>query len=63
MSYQRAGPRTSCESGNWLQLVNRMTRLSQLTLRNFLIAAHDVLATAFALLASFYLRFEGGEGF
>ena len=36
-----------------------MTRLSQLTLRNFLIATHDVLATAFALLASFYLRFEG----
>src|SRR6202051_2867250 len=36
-----------------------MTRLSQLTLRNFLIAAHDALATAFALLASFYLRFEG----
>jgi FlaA1/EpsC-like NDP-sugar epimerase len=36
-----------------------MTRLSQLTSRNFLIAAHDALATAFALLASFYLRFEG----
>ena len=36
-----------------------MTRLSQLTLRNFLIAAHDALATACALLASFYLRFEG----
>ena len=36
-----------------------MTRLSQLTSRNFLIAAHDAIATAFALLASFYLRFEG----
>ena len=36
-----------------------MTRLSQLTLRNFLIASHDALATACALLASFYLRFEG----
>src|SRR6266702_8845253 len=36
-----------------------MTRLSQLTSRNFLIATHDALATAFALLASFYLRFEG----
>ncbi|MGB8401775.1 SDR family NAD(P)-dependent oxidoreductase [Bradyrhizobium sp.] len=36
-----------------------MTRLSQFTLRNFLIASHDALATAFALLASFYLRFEG----
>src|SRR5579872_3014231 len=37
-----------------------MTRLSHLTLRNFLIAAHDVLATAVAVLAAFYLRFEGG---
>src|ERR1700755_2114908 len=36
-----------------------MTRLSQLTYRNYLIAAHDALATAVALLASFYLRFEG----
>ncbi|MEY9515066.1 FlaA1/EpsC-like NDP-sugar epimerase [Bradyrhizobium elkanii] len=36
-----------------------MTRLSQLTLRNFLILVHDALATTFALLASFYLRFEG----
>ena len=40
-----------------------MTRLSQLTLRNYLIALHDALATAFALLAAFYLRFEGGESF
>ena len=40
-----------------------MTPLSQLTRRNFLIATHDALATAFALLASFYLRFEGGEAF
>src|SRR6266571_2442262 len=36
-----------------------MTRLSQLTFRNYLIALHDALATAAALLASFYLRFEG----
>jgi FlaA1/EpsC-like NDP-sugar epimerase len=36
-----------------------MTRLSNLTLRNLLIAAHDALATALAVLASFYLRFEG----
>src|SRR5258708_39825351 len=36
-----------------------MTRLSQLTYRNYLIATHDALATATALLASFYLRFEG----
>src|SRR5450631_2559893 len=36
-----------------------MTRFSQLTLRNFLIATHDAVATAVALLASFYLRFDG----
>src|SRR3979409_2348080 len=36
-----------------------MTRLSHLTMRNFLIAAHDAFATAFALLASLYLRFDG----
>src|ERR1700709_2472970 len=40
-----------------------MTPISRLTLRNFLIASHDALATAFALLAAFYLRFEGGHGF
>jgi O-antigen biosynthesis protein WbqV len=40
-----------------------MTRFSQLTLRNFLIAAHDALATAFAFFAAFYLRFEGGNAF
>jgi O-antigen biosynthesis protein WbqV len=36
-----------------------MTRLSNLTMRNFLIALHDALATTLAVLASFYLRFEG----
>src|SRR6266567_9229798 len=36
-----------------------MMRFSQLTRRNFLIAVHDALVTAAALLASFYLRFEG----
>src|SRR6516162_1693274 len=40
-----------------------MTRFSHLTLRNYAIAAHDVAATALALLAAFYIRFEGGEGF
>ena len=35
-----------------------MTRFSNLTLRNLLIASHDALATALAVLASFYLRFE-----
>ncbi len=36
-----------------------MTSLSNLTLRNGLIATHDALATALAVFASFYLRFEG----
>jgi FlaA1/EpsC-like NDP-sugar epimerase len=36
-----------------------MMRFSNLTLRNVLIAAHDALATALAVFASFYLRFEG----
>src|SRR6266702_3107636 len=40
-----------------------MTRFSHLTLRNFLIATHDVIATAAALFAAFYLRFEGGTYF
>jgi O-antigen biosynthesis protein WbqV len=40
-----------------------MTRLSNLTFRNLLIATHDALATALALFASFYLRFEGAEPF
>jgi O-antigen biosynthesis protein WbqV len=49
--------------GNWEFIGRRMTRLSHLTLRNFLIALHDLLATTAALFAAFYLRFEGGEGF
>src|SRR6266404_3738259 len=40
-----------------------MMRFTRLTSRNLLIAIHDALATAFALFASFYVRFEGGEGF
>lgn len=36
-----------------------MMRFSNLTLRNVLIATHDALATVLALLATFYLRFEG----
>jgi FlaA1/EpsC-like NDP-sugar epimerase len=40
-----------------------MMRFPNLTLRNVLIATHDALATALALFASFYLRFEGGEYF
>jgi FlaA1/EpsC-like NDP-sugar epimerase len=40
-----------------------MTRLTHLTLRNYLIALHDVAATAAAFFAAFYLRFDGGEQF
>ena len=40
-----------------------MMRLSNLTSRNALIALHDVLATAIALFASFYLRFDGDDYF
>jgi FlaA1/EpsC-like NDP-sugar epimerase len=40
-----------------------MTRFTQLTSRNLLIAIHDALATGFALFASFYLRFEGSDAF
>src|SRR5215472_15783012 len=40
-----------------------MTRFSHLTLRNLWIAIHDVAATALALFAAFYLRFEGGDQF
>jgi FlaA1/EpsC-like NDP-sugar epimerase len=36
-----------------------MTPLKNLTSRNLLIAIHDALATTLAVLASFYLRFEG----
>lgn len=48
---------------NWIFIGRRMTRFSHLTLRNFLIALHDLLVTAAALFAAFYLRFEGGDGF
>jgi O-antigen biosynthesis protein WbqV len=40
-----------------------MTRLTNLTLRNYLIALHDVAASAAAFFVAFYLRFEGGEQF
>src|SRR5665213_3340020 len=40
-----------------------MMRLSNLTLRNLLIAVHDAIATTLAVLASFYLRFEGDAFF
>ena len=38
-------------------------RFSNLTVRNLLIAVHDALATALAIFASFYLRFEGDAFF
>src|SRR5260370_11909372 len=40
-----------------------MMRLSNLTLRNVLIATHDALATTVAVLTSFALRFEGDAFF
>ncbi|HEY2211840.1 MAG TPA: SDR family NAD(P)-dependent oxidoreductase, partial [Bradyrhizobium sp.] len=40
-----------------------MMRFSNLTLRNVLIATHDALATTLAVVASFYLRFEGDAFF
>ncbi len=58
MGYQR-----DQVASNGIFIGRRMTRLSHLTLRNFLIALHDLLATTAALFAAFYLRFEGGEGF
>ena len=58
MGYQRGQV-----ASNWDFIGRRMTRLSHLTLRNFLIALHDLLATTAALFAAFYLRFEGGDGF
>ena len=58
MGYQRGQV-----ASNWVFIGRRMTRLSHLTSRNFLIALHDLLATTAALFAAFYVRFEGGEGF
>jgi FlaA1/EpsC-like NDP-sugar epimerase len=49
--------------GFLLAIGQRMTRLTHLTLRNYLIALHDVGATAAAFFAAFYLRFDGGEQF
>src|SRR4051812_1608670 len=43
--------------------IGLMTRISHLTLRNFLIALHDLLTTTAALFAAFYVRFDGGGGF
>lgn len=40
-----------------------MTPLHNLTWRNWGIAAHDALATAVAMFAAFYLRFEGSSFF
>jgi FlaA1/EpsC-like NDP-sugar epimerase len=40
-----------------------MTRLTHLTVRNYLIALHDTAATACAFFVAFYLRFEGNEQF
>src|ERR1700738_962684 len=37
-----------------------MMKLPTLTPRQYLIVAHDLIATALGILASFYIRFEGG---
>lgn len=58
MGYQRGQVAT-----HGIIIGRRMTRLSHLTLRNLLIALHDLLATTAALFVAFYLRFEGGDGF
>jgi O-antigen biosynthesis protein WbqV len=58
MGYQRGQV-----APNGIFIGRRMTRLSHLTSRNFLIALHDLLATTAALFVAFYLRFEGGDGF
>ncbi|RXH34499.1 capsular biosynthesis protein, partial [Bradyrhizobium nanningense] len=58
MGYQRGQV-----ASNWVFIGRRMTRLSHLNSRNFLIALHDLLATTAALFAAFYVRFEGGDGF
>ncbi|MET4515812.1 FlaA1/EpsC-like NDP-sugar epimerase [Bradyrhizobium sp. I1.7.5] len=58
MGYQRGQV-----APNGIFIGRRMTRLSHLTLRNFMIALHDLLATTAALFVAFYLRFEGGDGF
>jgi O-antigen biosynthesis protein WbqV len=39
---------------------NTMTRFTNFTPRMGLILAHDLIATAVAIVASFYIRFEGG---
>jgi hypothetical protein len=38
--------------------IGTMTRLSTFTPRMWLILAHDLLATAAAVIASFFIRFE-----
>jgi FlaA1/EpsC-like NDP-sugar epimerase len=48
---------------DFLLPVSETMRLSNLTLRNLLIATHDALATALALFVSFALRFEGDAFF
>src|SRR3954452_18792197 len=55
----------SCQRHRNLSVVtvSYMMRLSNLTLRNLLIAVHDALATTLAVFASFYLRFEGDAFF
>ena len=55
MRYQRSGYSQKIRA---LRLLV-MTPLTNLNSRNLLIAIHDAVATTLAVLASFYLRFEG----
>ena len=42
----------------WAAMIGTMIRLSTFTPRMWLILAHDLLATAAAVVASFFIRFE-----
>ena len=56
MGYQRGQV-----ASNWVFIGRRMTRLSHLNLRNFLIALHDLLATAAGRFWAVFFGFEGGD--
>jgi FlaA1/EpsC-like NDP-sugar epimerase len=63
IGYQQRENRVERSKVSEAALGHCMTPLSHLTVRNFVIAAHDVAATALALLVACYVRFEGGELF
>src|SRR5215470_204539 len=61
MGYQQHGTLLSSQHSRCID--SSMTRITHLTSRNLLIAAHDLLATLLALFAACWLRFDGGELF